>query len=61
MNASDGTPTGDFEMVATKLTSYDQWDDFTFDCKGDMFIAVGGADTVQKLTSRVESTSSLEI
>ncbi|KAJ4389812.1 hypothetical protein N0V93_007284 [Gnomoniopsis smithogilvyi] len=52
LNASDGTPVGDFEVVATKLTSLDQWDDFTFDCEGKVFIAAGGANTVQRIDSR---------
>lgn len=49
LNARDGTPAGDFEVVATRLTTYDQWDDFTFDCEGSLFIATGGANTVQKI------------
>lgn len=49
LNASDGTPVGNFETLATKLTSYDQWDDFTLGCKGDIFIATGGANTVQRI------------
>ncbi|KAJ4423065.1 hypothetical protein N0V82_002332 [Gnomoniopsis sp. IMI 355080] len=32
LNAGNGKPAGDFEMVATNLKSFDQWDDFTFDC-----------------------------
>lgn len=52
MNASTGTPAGDFEVVATRLTSYDQWDDFTFDCEGNIFIATGGADTVQRIDAQ---------
>lgn len=52
LNASDGTPTGDYEVVATKLTVFDQWDDFTLDCEGNVFIATGGANTVQKIDTR---------
>lgn len=52
LNTSNGTPAGDFEVVATRLTSYDQWDDFTFDCEGNIFIATGGADTVQRIDAQ---------
>lgn len=49
LNASEATPAGDFEVVAKRLTSFDQWDDFTFDYEGNVFIATGEADTVQKI------------
>lgn len=52
LNTSDGTSAGDFEVVATRLTSYDQWDDFTFDCEGNIFIATCGADTVQRIDAQ---------
>lgn len=50
LNITDGTPIGDFETVATTLTPEDQWDDFTFDCDGNVWIAAGWANTVEKIS-----------
>lgn len=47
LNTSDGTPAGGFEVVATRLTAKDQWDDFSIDCEGNVLIATGGANTVE--------------
>lgn len=49
LNVTNGMPSGDFEVVAERLTALDQWDDFTFDCEGNIFIATGGANTVQRV------------
>lgn len=49
LNAIDGTPADEFVVFATKFTSYDQWDDFTLDCEGNVFIATGGANTIQRV------------
>ncbi|KAF3767053.1 hypothetical protein M406DRAFT_355452 [Cryphonectria parasitica EP155] len=52
LDAKNGTPAGDFEVIAKTITSYDQWDDFTFDCEGNIFMATGGADTVQRIDDK---------
>lgn len=49
LNTADGTPAGDFETVATISSSLDQWDDFTFDSEGNVFVVAGGANTVEKI------------
>lgn len=38
--------------MATRLTSADEWDDFTFDCKGNMFMATGGANIFERIDSQ---------
>lgn len=40
---------GPFETLATAPSSAEQWDDFTFDCEGSVFMAAGGANTVQRI------------
>lgn len=50
LNTTDGLPVGDFETVATILTPEDQWDDFTFDCDGNVWMSAGGANTVQRIS-----------
>lgn len=49
LNKTNGRPMGDFETVARILTPEDQWDDFTLDCDGHVWMAAGGANTVQKI------------
>lgn len=49
LNVSDGTPVGEFETIAHTLTPLDQWDDFTLDEEGDVWMAAGGANTIQKI------------
>lgn len=50
LNTTDGRPLGNFETVATYLTANDQWDDFTFDCAGNVWMAAGGANTIQRIS-----------
>ncbi|ROW04591.1 hypothetical protein VMCG_05076 [Cytospora schulzeri] len=49
LNIADGTPAGDFETVATIPSSLDQWDDFTFDSEGNVFVVTGGANAIEKI------------
>lgn len=49
LNVADGTPAGEFETVATITSPLDQWDDFTFDSDGNVFVVTGGANTVEKI------------
>lgn len=50
LNLTDGRPIGNFDTVATTLTPEDQWDDFTLDCDDNVWMAAGGANTVQKIS-----------
>lgn len=43
---------GPVETIATTPSSAEQWDDFAFDCEGNVFIAAGGANTVQRIDAR---------
>lgn len=54
LNQADGRPVGDFKTVATILTPEDQWDDFTFDCDGNVWMTAGGANTIQKISPEGE-------
>lgn len=57
LNVTDGTPAGEFETVAEIMTSNDQWDDFTFDKDGNVYMTAGGANTIEKInvqTGKVE-------
>lgn len=54
LNTSDGTSADGFVVVATHLTPEDQWDDFSLDCEGKVFIATGGANTVQMISPEGE-------
>lgn len=51
LNLTDGGPSGDFDTVATILTPEDQWDDFALDCDDNVWMAAGGANTVQRISS----------
>lgn len=50
LNETNGRPAGDFKTVAATLTSEDQWDDFTLDCEGSVWMSTGGANTVQRIS-----------
>ncbi|KAH8756129.1 hypothetical protein F5883DRAFT_430009 [Diaporthe sp. PMI_573] len=50
LNPDDGTPAGEAQTVAQSLSSLDQWDDFTIDCTGNVFITTGGSNTIQRVT-----------
>lgn len=52
LDVSDGTPVGDFKTMAQTLTPLDQWDDFALDDEGNVWMAAGGANTVQKINTR---------
>lgn len=43
---------GPVETTATAPSSAEQWDDFAFDCEGNVFMATGGANTVQRIDVR---------
>lgn len=49
LNTTDGTPAGEFETVSQIMTSNDQWDDFTFDAAGNVYMTAGGANTIEKI------------
>ncbi|KUI68668.1 hypothetical protein VM1G_03657 [Cytospora mali] len=49
LNVLDGTPVGEIETVAQIPSSLDQWDDFTFDSEGNVFVVTGGANTIEKI------------
>ncbi|POS70145.1 hypothetical protein DHEL01_v211461 [Diaporthe helianthi] len=50
LNPDDGTPAGEAQTVGQSLSSLDQWDDFAIDCDGNVFMATGGSNTVQRVT-----------
>lgn len=52
VDVGDGTPIGDFETIAQAITPLDQWDDFTLDDEGSVWMAAGGANTIQKIDTR---------
>lgn len=52
LDVRDGTPAGEFETIAQTLTPLDQWDDFALDDEGNVWMATGGANTIQKINTR---------
>ncbi|KAG6353548.1 hypothetical protein INS49_005510 [Diaporthe citri] len=50
LNPDDGTPAGEAQTVAQSLSSLDQWDDFAIDCDGNVFMATGGSNAIQRVT-----------
>ncbi|KAH8765390.1 hypothetical protein F5883DRAFT_99293 [Diaporthe sp. PMI_573] len=51
LDVSDGTPVGEFETIAHTLGPLDQWDDFALDDEGNVWMAAGGANTIQKINT----------
>lgn len=50
LNPDDGTPAGEAQTIAQSLSSLDQWDDFAIDCDGNVYMATGGSNTIQRVT-----------
>lgn len=49
LDLATGMPTGDIETLAKIPSALDQWDDFTFDCDGNVYVVTGGANTIEKI------------
>ncbi|EHK21558.1 uncharacterized protein TRIVIDRAFT_192046 [Trichoderma virens Gv29-8] len=47
----DGTPAGPVVTVANTLSTLDEYDDFTFDCDGNIFITTGGGNSIEKIST----------
>lgn len=47
----DGTPAGPFTVVAKAERPMEVYDDFAFDCEGDIFTATGGANSIVKISA----------
>lgn len=47
----DGTPAGPVTTVAHTLAPEDQFDDFTFDCAGNIFLVTGGGDSIEMVST----------
>ncbi|KAL7929177.1 hypothetical protein V8C35DRAFT_325304 [Trichoderma chlorosporum] len=47
----DGTPAGPVVTVATTLSTLDEYDDFTFDCAGNIFITTGGGNSIEMISA----------
>ncbi|PSR79285.1 hypothetical protein BD289DRAFT_442676 [Coniella lustricola] len=52
LDADTGEAGDDFEVIAQTTTTTVQWDDFTFDCKGNILIATGGANTIDEVDAQ---------
>lgn len=46
----DGTPAGDIEIVARPLDPVDNYDDFTLDCDGNIFLVTGSGNGVESIS-----------
>lgn len=57
LDVSDGTPAGEIETLAQTLTPLDQWDDFTLGHEGSVWMATGGANTIQKINTQTGDVS----
>lgn len=57
LDTTTGLPNGAYEKVATRATTLDQWDDFTFDSDGNVYIVAGGANTVEKIDIETREVS----
>ncbi|PKK53473.1 hypothetical protein CI102_2077 [Trichoderma harzianum] len=55
----DGTPAGDIEIVARPLEPVDTYDDFTFDCDGNIFLVTGSGNG-SMIAGNVNSTAIAE-
>ncbi|UKZ82819.1 hypothetical protein TrVFT333_010617 [Trichoderma virens FT-333] len=47
----DGTPAGQFELVARPLTAPDTYDDFTLDCDGNIYLVTGGGNGIERIST----------
>ncbi|KAL6812824.1 hypothetical protein GGI42DRAFT_339168 [Trichoderma sp. SZMC 28013] len=55
----DGTPAGDIEIVARPLDPVDNYDDFTLDCDGNIFLVTGSGNG-SVIAGNVNSTAIAE-
>ncbi|KAL7912431.1 hypothetical protein GGI35DRAFT_491041 [Trichoderma velutinum] len=47
----DGTPSGPVMTVANTVSTLDEYDDFTFDCSGNIFITTGGGNSIEMISA----------
>ncbi|KAL6812615.1 hypothetical protein V8C40DRAFT_270382 [Trichoderma camerunense] len=47
----DGTPSGPVTVVASALSTLDGYDDFTFDCAGNIFVTTGGGNSIEMISA----------
>lgn len=47
----DGTSSGPVTVVASGLSTLDGYDDFTFDCAGNIFVTTGGGNSIEMISA----------